>query len=81
MTALVTITLLVLVGVAIVSIVAQSLDMKYVIQIVLGTSICLALGLTMVATVGVLLPSWLHIFFIYIPCGLLIYSIIAIGGD
>ena len=80
-TAIFTLSLTVLVVLAVISLAAQSLDMAYMTKFVLGTAISSALAVTMIATVGVLLPSWLHLFLIYIPCGLLIYSVIAIGAD
>lgn len=79
MTVLVTLTLTVLVILAGVSLLAQSLDMKIVLQVVLGTSVSVGILTTMIATVGTSLPSWLHLFLIYVPCGLLVYSVVAIG--
>lgn len=79
MIAIFTLTLTVLVGCIIFSMVTQSFDMDYAVKIILGTSISLAIGTTMISTVGDLMPSWLHLFLIYLPCGLLIYSVLAIG--
>jgi len=60
---------------------AQSFDMAYFVKILVGTAVSVGIGTTMVATVGDLMPLWLHLFLIYLPCGLLIYSVIDIGGS
>lgn len=79
MTALVTITIIVLAALVVASIVFQSLDMKIVLQVVLGAAVSVGIATTMIATLGSYLPSWLHLFLIYLPCGLLVYSIVSIG--
>ena len=80
MLVILTLSLFVLVIFGGISLLGQSFDMAYITKVVVGTAVAFALGTTMIATVGASLPSWLHLFLIYIPCGLMIYSVLDIGG-
>lgn len=59
----------------------SGLPLKYIVQLILGFVLSVAIGTTLYLQVQAFMPSWLHMLFIFIPCGLLIYSVLDIGGD
>jgi len=57
----------------------SGLPIRYFVQLILGFVLSVAIGTTLYLQVEPFMPSWLHMFFVFIPCGMLLYSVLDIG--